>query len=346
MENTQHSHRKQEHIQRFLHGKHDQTTNHFEKVELVHCSLPEFNFDDIDLSTRFLGKETKVPLMINAITGGISETIKMNESLARVAKKIGMPMAVGSQSVALKPEGNKKSFTIVREIMGNEGVVISNLGANQSIDNMKTAVDMLEADALQLHLNVAQEIIMPEGDREFTGLLQHIEKAVKQVKVPIILKEVGFGIQAQTAKQLENIGVKYIDVGGAGGTNFIEIEDKRHKVSQFSEFYDWGIPTADSILQCRQSLGDSMTLIGSGGVKTARDIVKSLCLGADMVGMSGILFRVLLEEGEEALEEYTELLIHKLRIYMLLIGCSNIEETKKVPFYFKGKSYNQAFSFQ
>lgn len=337
----QHSNRKREHIDLFRQCDFQgREMDYFRDIEFVHNALPEIDFHDISLKQSFIGKDVEVPILINAITGGVTDVIGINKSLASIAKTFGIPIAVGSQSIAVKSRGDEESFKVVRRTMGSEGVVIANMGAGQSLDHVKQAIDMLEADAIQLHINVAQEIIMPEGDRNFKGILQHIENLNKELDVPVIIKEVGFGISAFTAKELFNRGINYIDVSGKGGTNFIEIEDKRHESSKYKEFYNWGIPTPNSLKQCVEEL-PHVHFISSGGIKGADHVMKSLLLGADMVGMSGMLLRLLLDKGEEGLSIFLEDLCHKLKVYMLLTGCEKIAEIHKKPYYWKGELMNK-----
>lgn len=321
--------RKQDHINHFM-EQQVPDKDYFAGYHLAHNALPEIDFDAIDLSTTFLGKKVLAPIMINAITGGIEEVHAINKSLATLAKEAGIPMAVGSQSIAIKKQGDSKSFTLVREIMGQEGVVIGNMSANVSVEHAKAAVELLQADGLQLHLNVAQEIVMPEGDRSFKGVLKNIETIANKLSVPVIIKEVGNGISGDVAKRLMDIGVQYIDVGGKGGTNFIQIEDGRNKDISFKELYDWGIPTPLCLEQCAEvATGKSLTLIASGGIERADQVIKSLCLGADMVGMSGIFLRQLLLHGQEDTGRLLGDIMYKLKVYMLLLGAHNIQGLKK-----------------
>lgn len=316
--------RKLDHIKHFL-NQQKPVKDDFQHIQLRHNALPEIDYDQIDFSTLFLDKRIKAPIMINAITGGVDEVHWINEALARFASEFHIPMAVGSQSIALKDKGCIQSFKVVRDEIGQEGIVIGNLSANMQVDQVKRAIDMIQADAIQLHLNVAQEIIMPEGDRHFKGLLSNIEAVVKGLDVPVIAKEVGFGINGDVAKRLGEVGIRYIDVGGAGGTNFIEIEDSRREKPLYEEFYNWGLSTPQCLAECR-SLSADIQLISSGGIHTASQVIKSLCLGAQVVGISGMILRDLLENGEDLARENLKLLIEKCKIYMLLLGADKVSK--------------------
>lgn len=326
--------RKKEHIENYL--KSDYVGDSlFSNIYIENNALPEVDFDEVDTSIEFLGKTIGFPLMINAITGGGEELSDINEDLARLAKYFNIPMAVGSQTIGIEEESCKYSFEVVRDVIGTEGVVIGNISANATLENFLKADEMIEADGMQVHLNVAQELFMKEGDRKFKGIIDNIENMVKNYKKPLIVKEVGFGISKDVATKLKNIGVEYIDVAGTGGTNFIEIEDIRNFSSDYSDIYEWGIPTAKALIECK-SISDDLHIISSGGIKTAKDIVKSLVIGADIVGISGEILLYLMHGGIEAAKEYVESLIKKTKILMVLLGKKNIEELKNVEYIVTG----------
>jgi isopentenyl-diphosphate Delta-isomerase len=328
------SSRKKEHIHHFLQSDFE-SDNYFEHIYLEHNSLPELNFNEIDTKCSFLGKEISFPVMINAMTGGFKDGVEINSNLAMVAKTLNIPMAVGSQAIAVADKEYETSFRVVREIL-KHGVVISNINAFAAVDEVLRAIDMIQADAIQIHLNPAQEIIMPEGDRNFKGRLKNIEDIIKKIDKPVIVKEIGFGISRDVARRLIEAGVKYIDIGGSGGTNFIKIESARNDKMNFSELFDWGIPTALSLLECR-SLSKDLNIICSGGMKSADQVVKALCAGADMVGISGPVLRKLLEGGYEGAEKYLQNIIYKSKVIMLLLGKKNLKELRTVPYRVKGE---------
>ncbi|MCF6460246.1 type 2 isopentenyl-diphosphate Delta-isomerase [Clostridium sp. Cult3] len=326
--------RKKEHIDHYLKSGYINYTL-FDDVFVEHNALPELNLSEIDTRIKFLGNNVNYPIMINAITGGTEFSREINRDLSKIAKEYNIPMAVGSQTIALRDKESHESFKIVREIMGQEEVVIANLNAHASIEDVKFSLDLLEADGIQLHLNPAQELVMKEGDRDFKGILNNIQDIVSSIEKPVIVKEVGFGISKNIAQSLYDAGVKYIDVSGVGGTNFIEIEDRRNDQIDFSDIYSWGIPTALSLIQCR-GISEELVLIASGGIRTSLDILKSIILGADMVGISGQILKELMEGGYERANRYMKDLTYKLKALMLLTGSKNIEELKRVPYKVKG----------
>jgi isopentenyl-diphosphate delta-isomerase len=319
--------RKREHIENYLRTTYKGDTL-FEDIFIEHNSLPNLNFSDIDTTTNFLGKEVGCPIIINAMTGGSEFAHEINRELSLIAKEYNIPMAVGSQTIALCDDVEcRESFSIVRETVGDEGIVIANLSAQSSIDDVEKALDMIKADAIQLHLNPAQEIVMLEGDRDFRGILENIETIAKTIDKPVIVKEVGFGISKEVATKLYNVGIRNIDISGFGGTNFIEIENIRYNSIDFSELYSWGIPTALSLIKCRE-LPKDLNIISSGGIRSSMDIVKSLILGGQMVGISGEILSYLLHGGYENVRDYMEATTHKMKIIMILLGKKNIEELK------------------
>ncbi len=327
--------RKKEHISGFLKGIGG-GNNGFGDVVLFNNSVPELDFQEISLETIFLNKKISAPLMINAITGGTKEAEEINKDLAYIAKELNIPMAVGSQSVALKYSDAVKSFMCVREIIGDDGVVIANLSANKSLDDVNEAIEMIGADGIQLHLNVPQEMCMAEGDRDFKGIIKNINHIKDNIEKPIIIKEVGFGISYETATNLKEIGIQYIDVGGKGGTNFIEIEDLRYEDSKYSEFYSWGIPTAHSLFMTLEAYREC-NVICSGGINKGEDVIKALILGADIVAVSGVVLRELLQYGKESALELMKELINNIKIYMMLLGKRTVCELKDTSYMVKGE---------
>ncbi|WP_236910813.1 type 2 isopentenyl-diphosphate Delta-isomerase [Clostridium sp. Cult1] len=327
--------RKKEHIEYYLKSTFESDTL-FKDIFIEHNSLPDLNFNEISGKTDFLGKTIEYPIMINAMTGGTEFSREINRDLSKIAKKYGIPMAVGSQTIALRDRESYNSFKIVRETVGEKGVVIANLSGQASLEDVKFSMDLIEADAIQLHLNPAQELVMKEGDRDFKGILRNIEKIVSNIEKPVVVKEVGFGISKEVAQRLYDVGIRHIDVSGKGGTNFIEIEDRRDDEIDFSDIYSWGIPTALSLIQCR-SISEDLILISSGGIRTSLDILKSLVLGASVVGISGRILRELIEGGYERANKYMEGLTYKFKVLMLLTGSKNIEELKKLPYKVKGE---------
>lgn len=327
--------RKKEHIEYSLKSTYESDTL-FKDIYIEHNSLPDLNLYEINGGTSFLGKNIKYPIMINAMTGGTKFSQEINRNLSKIAKNYGIPMAVGSQTIALRDKESYDSFKTVRETVGEKAVVIANLSAQASLEDVKFSMDLIDADAIQLHLNPAQELVMKEGDRDFKGVLKNIGKIVSNIEEPVIVKEVGFGISKDVAQRLYDIGIRYIDISGKGGTNFIEIENRRDDEIDFSDIYSWGIPTALSLIHCR-SISEDLNIISSGGIRTSLDILKSLVVGANVVGIGGQILKELIEGGYEVANSYMEGLIYKLKILMLLTGSKNIEELKKLPYKIKGE---------
>lgn len=323
--------RKKEHVENYLRTTYRGKTL-LGDVFIEHNSLPDLNLDEIDTSTKFLGKTVDYPIIINAMTGGTDFSWEINKKLAELAKTFNIPMAVGSQTIALcEDEKCEESFKVVREIIGDDGVVVANLNAQACIEDVKFAIDMINADAIQLHLNPAQEAVMVEGDKDFKGVLNNIEYIVKNLDKPVIVKEVGFGISGDVAQKLYDVGVRNIDISGFGGTNFIEIENIRYNDIDFSDLYNWGIPTALSIIQTRK-IADDLNLIASGGIRDSIDIMKALVVGGNIVGMSGEILSYLLHGGYENARKYLEASLYKLKILMLLSGTKDVEAIRKMDY--------------
>ncbi len=327
--------RKKEHIENYLKTSFKGDTL-FGDIYLPHNALPELNFDEIDTSISFLGKKVNYPILINAMTGGSVFTQEINKDLATLAKELNIPMAVGSQTIALDDEDSMESFKIVREIIGSDGIVISNLNGFASVEDARKAIEMIEADAIQIHLNLAQELVMEEGDREFKGILSNIESIVKEIDKPLIVKEVGFGISKDVAQRLYNVGVRYIDVSGYGGTNFVEIENLRNHELDFTELYSWGIPTGLALLQLKD-MKDDLRIVASGGLRTSMDVIKSLVLGAEIAGISGELLAYLIHGGYPNAKEYLESTIYKIKIIMMLLGKKDIPSLRSTEYKITGK---------
>lgn len=326
--------RKDEHLKYFLSSKAS-GCNGFEEVVLQNNSLPGVDFAEISTEYVFLDKYIDSPLMINAMTGGTEYSGEINRKLARLAVKFNIPIAVGSQTIAFDNPAAADNFRKVREI-NRDGIVIANLSANLSIEDAYKAIDMIEADAVQLHLNAVQEMCMTEGDRSFKSTLENIKEIVALSEVPVIVKETGFGMSYETAGRLYAAGVRYIDISGRGGTNFVEIESFRDTDRDCTFLDKWGIPTALSLLECRKANSD-LFIICSGGISKPEEVIKALCMDADMVALGGALLRVLLEKGYEAAEKYMDSLIYGTKVLMLLLGAKDIAELKNVPYLLKGE---------
>lgn len=311
--------------------------NLLKDVYIEHNSLPEISFDDINTFVEIFGKKVAFPLIINAMTGGTEKGCEINEMLYMLSKELNIPMEVGSQMELIKDNDLEQLFIGEKaEGKNRKSVLISNLSSKSSIEDVKYAMDIIDADGIALHLNSGQEAAAKDGNKDFRGIVENIKIMAEEFSDRLIVKEVGFGMSSKTIKTLVDCGVKMIDVSGAGGTNFIEIENLRCYEYDFSDLYCWGIPTAKAIIDAR-NISKDIKIIASGGIKTALDIVKAIVLGADYVGISGEILKFILHGGYDQAKQYIEELMYKTKIIMFLLGVKNIEELKKVNYTIKGE---------
>nr|WP_263325892.1 type 2 isopentenyl-diphosphate Delta-isomerase [Neobacillus sp. Marseille-Q6967] len=331
------SERKWDHI-RFALENGQQRLTAFDDVQFIHQSLPNIDVSDVSLHQKIGGLSLSSPIFINAMTGGGGEkTYRINKQFAQIAKVCGMAMAVGSQMSAIKDTAERYTYEIVRK-ENPSGIIIANLGSEALPDHAKMAIDMIEANAIQIHLNVIQELTMPEGDREFSGALRRIEEIVRKVDVPVIVKEVGFGMSKETVQKLSDIGVSIVDIGGYGGTNFAQIENKRRSKS-FTFFNEWGIPTAVSIFEASNAERE-VSIIGSGGMMSGIEIAKGLAAGANAAGLAGYFLKILIDEGIDSLYEEILLLQNELTMIMTAVGAKSINELQKAPIMITGQTFH------
>lgn len=299
--------------------------NDFDLVRIIHQGLPNLNYDDVDPSIEMYGRTFDYPFYINAMTGGSLKTLETNRKLALIAKRFNLMIATGSQHAALDEPELAESFAIVRKTYP-EGFIVGNVSANASVERASNAVKMIQANALGIHINVAQEITMDEGDREFSHWENNISEIVKNLDVPVIVKEVGFGMSETTVNKLIDLGVENIDVSGKGGTNFIWIENQRSQNKRFDYLMDWGISPVESLLM-NQKNAKRVNLISSGGVKTPLDVIKLLILGSNAVGISGYFLKAA-QQDEDAMMLEVENFIHEFKLIMLMLGCQSIKDLK------------------
>lgn len=306
-------------------------------ISFVHMSLPQMSLDEASLSVKLGELTLSSPFFINAMTGGGGqETENINRDMAIAARETGIAMSVGSQMAALKDKTQAATYKIVRK-ENPKGIIIGNIGGEATVDQARQAVDLLKADALQIHLNVIQELVMPEGDRDFTAILHNIEAINEKIDVPIIVKEVGFGMSKETVETLSGIGVRYVDVGGFGGTNFAAIENHRRS-RMLSYFNNWGIPTAVSVREAASVQG--MTVLASGGIQHALDAAKCLALGAKGVGMAGRLLKVYKDNGLESLIEEIHFLHEDLMMIMTALGIKTLVDFPDAKLVISGPTYH------
>jgi isopentenyl-diphosphate Delta-isomerase len=315
--------RKDDHINEAL--RQSPHANDFDGIRFVPDSLAKTDVKDVDCSTSFVGHTFSAPIYINAMTGGSETSLTINSKLAEVAKAHGLMIASGSVSAAIKDHKWEPTFRIIRETYP-DGCVAANIGLSQDLEGAKKAVAILDADVLQIHLNAPQEIVMPEGDRDFSSWPRRLEDIVRHVGVPVIVKDVGFGMSRTTVSRLASRGVRHIDVSGRGGTNFIDIENARRDM-RLDDFTGYGFSTPESLLDIHGR--HDMTVFASGGVRGAYDIVKSLYLGADMVGLSGFFLRLVSTHDVHEAIKRTGQLIGDVKGIMAVLNAKSIHELRK-----------------
>ncbi|MEU9109472.1 Isopentenyl-diphosphate delta-isomerase (plasmid) [Streptomyces xanthophaeus] len=271
--------------------------NQFDEVSFVHHALAGIDRPEVSLATTFAGISWQVPLYINAMTGGTAKTGAINRDLAIAARETGVAIASGSVHAYFKDPTCVDTFRVLRQENPN-GFVMANVNATASVENARRAIDVLEANALQIHINTAQETAMPEGDRSFGSWISQIEKITSAVDVPVIVKEVGNGLSRETVLTLQQLGVRVADLGGKGGTDFARIENGRRALGDYAFLDNWGQSTAACLLDSRDA---GLPLLASGGVRNPLDVARALALGASGVGASGVFLRTLLDGGVSAL---------------------------------------------
>ncbi|HEY9672373.1 MAG TPA: type 2 isopentenyl-diphosphate Delta-isomerase [Waterburya sp.] len=308
-------------------------TNGLERYRFTHCCLPELNRSEIDITTTFLRKSLGAPLLISSMTGGTEQAKMINFRLAEVAQQYRLAMGVGSQRVVV--ENPQVADTFAVRSQAPDILLFANLGAVQlnysyGVDECQRIIDLLEADALILHLNPLQECIQPNGDTNFRGLLDKISILCNRVSVPVIAKEVGNGISAAMAQKLIEVGVSAIDVAGAGGTSWAKVESERalnEKERRLGlTFTDWGLPTAECIVDIR-AIAPEIPLIASGGLRNGLDVAKAIALGADLVGLAWPFLQAA-AESVEAVDALVQLLIAEIITVLFCTGNANLDQLK------------------
>ncbi len=313
--------------------------NFFDEVDLIHKALPELDFEDVNTSTYFLGHKFSAPLIVVGMTGGYSLAEKINAEIAKAVEILGIGMGVGSQRAAIENSSMIRTYTIVRKYAPN-AFVIANIGASQlkeySIKDIRNICDMIQADALAVHFNALQECVQPEGEPNYSGVLEKLKVLCDELDIPIIAKETGCGISKEVAVELEAVGVKAIDIGGLGGTSFALIESIRaEKMGQYDvsligrTFAYWGLSTVISIIEVRSVT--NLPLIASGGIRNGLMVAKSIALGADLAGMGLPVLKAVLEGGHKKAVNFLERTIKELKVAMFLTGSRRIIDLKRQP---------------
>lgn len=309
----------------------------FEAFRFEHDALPELNFSEISLETEVLGKKLAAPLIIGAMTGGTEKAAEMNRRLAKAAESCGVGFALGSQRKMLgTSQGSiaRESFQVKKHapklplLFGNLGAVQLNYGV--TLEEVLELIDQVQADAFNFHLNPLQEAIQPEGDRNFSNLIQTLENMIQKLPVPIFLKEVGSGISEKTARKIKHLHLAGIETAGSGGTSWSKIESLRteHAIQRSTGelFAQWGTSTPESILICRKEL-PTLTLIGSGGIRNGLEVAKALALGADAAAIALPILKAA-EQSEEAAVQAIEQILNELKTTLFITGLTSIAELK------------------
>lgn len=312
-------------------------TTGFERYRLVHRALPDLAPDDVDLSTTFLGRPLRAPLLISPMTGGTPLAGEINRRLAGAAQSLGLAMGVGSQRIAIEEPALASTYR-VRDV-APDIVLLANLGAVQlnygyGLDECRRAVEMIGADGLVLHLNPLQEHLQSEGNANFRGLLPKIARVCEGLGAPVIVKEVGWGLSPEVVHALFDAGVAAVDVAGAGGTSWSRVEAYRRPGGEHARlaaaFEQWGIPTAEAIRGARLAAGPERTIIGSGGVRDGLQVAKALALGANLAGLALPLLKPATLSTEAVIERLEQLLA-ELRLAAFLTGSRTVEDLRRVP---------------
>jgi isopentenyl-diphosphate delta-isomerase len=316
----------------------------FADIQFVHRALPEVDKQKIDLSTTVFGHKFSAPLIVGAMTGGTAEATRINAAIAEAVERLHLGMGVGSQRAAIEDPKLEETFAVARKKAPN-AFLIANIGGVQlvhgyGVKEVKKAVYMIDADAVAVHLNALHEAVQPEGQTNFKGVLAKIGEIAGELDTPVIVKETGGGISAEDARKLEAAGVKAIDVGGLGGTSFAAVEHYRSEVTSLEHslsgvFWDWGIPTAVSLIETTQTV--KIPVIASGGVRSGVDSAKALALNACLASVAQPALQTAVEGAKET-ENLLSLLMEELRNVMFLVGAENVQQLAETPVVVMGKT--------
>ncbi len=327
--------RKRDHLAPFRGGGVESrtTTSWLEHVHLIHSALPELSLDEVSLACTCCGRRFAAPLFISGMTGGTPEAGRINRDLARTAERLGIGFGLGSGRAMLVDRGLAETYRVRDE--APDVFLAWNLGGVQlrhtPLEQLQAALDSLGADAICIHLNPAQELMQPEGDRDFRGVLDAIGELVTRLERPLIVKETGAGISREVGLRLQRVGVRWIDVAGCGGTSWVGVEAIRHGLDADAEsqaLWDWGIPTAAAVAELA---GSGLGLIASGGIRTGLDAARALALGADVAGMAAPVLQAWFEHGRDGAERFLVGLREGLRRSMLLCGCADLAALRRSP---------------
>jgi isopentenyl-diphosphate delta-isomerase len=317
-----------------------------EEVHLIHRALPEIDLEEVDTSLELFGRRLEAPLIISALTGGTEEGMRINEVLAEAAEEFGIGIGVGSQRIALEDPSKEATFRVVRE-RAPDALVIGNLGCPQlslgwGVEEARRCVEMIQADALAIHMNPLQEAVQVGGETRYRGILGRVREITRELETPVVMKETGCGVSAEDARRIEEAGVEAIDVSGAGGTSWAIVEHHiarevgdREREALGRALGTWGIPTAISVVEvCRST---SLRVVASGGIRTGLEAAKAIALGADAVGIARP-FLLKAVEGLESVRSYVRELVRELRTVMFLVGAQSLEELRGAPLIISGRT--------
>lgn len=327
--------RKRDHLAPFRQGgvSAREISSWLECVRLIHSALPELSLEQIDLSSHFAGRQFGAPLFITGMTGGTEEAGQINRDLACIAERLGIAFGLGSGRAMLVDEELASTYQV--RSVAPDVFLAWNLGgvqlAQTPIAQVRAALETLGADAICIHLNPAQELMQPEGDRDFRGVLSAIGDLVAALDQPVIVKETGAGISREVGRSLREVGVEWVDVAGCGGTSWVGVEVVRHGAEDDPEalaLWDWGLPTAASVVDLA---GSGLGLIASGGVRTGLDVARAIALGAQLAGLAAPVLQAWFNDGPDGAQQVLEALIGGLRNCMLLTGCRDLAALRMAP---------------
>lgn len=319
------------------------STTLLEHVRLFHQALPEVDLDAVDTRTEFFGRSLQAPLLITSMSGGTEMAGAMNRDLASVAARHGIGFGVGSQRVILNHPDALSDFAVRPHIP--DSVLLGNIGGAQLLehdtDSIARLKEQIEADAICVHLNAAQELVQPEGDCHFAGIIDALKRLVDRLSGRVLVKETGAGLSPETLALLDKAGVTCIDVAGAGGTSWTKVEMHREEDDSLRRiagtFADWGIPTAFSIIAARRTCSPGTCIIGAGGIFTGLDAARAIAAGADIAGFARSVFLAYREGGAPAADSYVDRVIRELKNAMVLTGARNLDALRAVPRVYTGE---------
>ncbi len=321
--------RKKDHVELVLsEGAQCVKTTGFERIDFIHNALPEISLDSVDLSTKFLGKSVRCPVLITGMTGGYKDAGPINSALAAAAQKHGLAFGVGSQRAMIESPELAATYKVRK--VAPDIPLLANIGAFQlkkyPIEKIESLVSSIDADALAVHLNPLQEAIQPEGDTDFSGVMDAIRKVCEKLSVPVMVKETGAGISQDVALKLKDAGVDWLDISGAGGTSWSMVEYLRG--GDLVGFGDWGIPTAEAVMQCRGVL----PMVASGGIRNGLDGAKAIALGADMCGGAYPFIKAM---RDDVLDSFVGTFVKQMRLCAYLTGSKDFNHLKKAKLIFR-----------